>query len=121
MTQKCVKHIAKTSNSKANNGVDNEQKVWHRRPENKARYKAYMRAYNQMPEVIARRKSYYPTNSFYKQYGMTMAEMGRRVGITKEAIRKRFIRGRDVTLIGKQKKCSYEKISISSRLITTLE
>ena len=26
MTQKCVKHIAKTSNSNANNGVDNEQK-----------------------------------------------------------------------------------------------
>ena len=25
MTQKCVKHIAKTSNSKANNGVDNER------------------------------------------------------------------------------------------------
>jgi hypothetical protein len=24
MTNKCVKHIAKTSNSKANNGVDNE-------------------------------------------------------------------------------------------------
>ena len=26
MTNKCVKHIAKTSNSKANNGVDNEYK-----------------------------------------------------------------------------------------------
>jgi len=27
MTNKCVKHIAKTSNSKANNGVDNEIKA----------------------------------------------------------------------------------------------
>ena len=138
--QKCVKHIAKTSNSKANNGVDNEQKVWHQRPENKARMKAYReeyyqrpenkakhnayqkayyqrpevkakcKAYNQRPEVKAYReeysqkpenkarakaywKAYRPRGSlFYKQYGITMTEMGRIMGVSKEAIRKRFVR-----------------------------
>ena len=30
---------------------------------------------------------------FYKQYGMNMAEMGRRIGISKEAVRRRFKKG----------------------------
>ena len=30
---------------------------------------------------------------FYKQYGITGAEMARRVGITKEAVRRRFVKG----------------------------
>ena len=33
---------------------------------------------------------------FYKQYGMTMAEMGRRTGVSKEAIRLRFKNGKKV-------------------------
>ena len=31
--------------------------------------------------------------SFYRQYGITMAEMARRSGVTKECIRKRYQRG----------------------------
>ena len=95
--QKCVKHIAKTSNSKANNGVDNGVKEWHQRPENKARMKAYREEYSQKPENKARAKAYWkayrPRGSlFYKQYGITMTEMGRIMGVSKEAIRKRFVR-----------------------------
>jgi hypothetical protein len=33
---------------------------------------------------------------FYKQYGMTMADMGRRVGVSKECIRIRFKNGKKV-------------------------
>ena len=34
---------------------------------------------------------------FYKQYGMSMAEMGKRLGISRECVRQRVIRGVDVT------------------------
>ena len=34
--------------------------------------------------------------AFYRQYGMTMAEMGRRCGVSKECVRKRFARGKRV-------------------------
>jgi hypothetical protein len=34
--------------------------------------------------------------SFYRQYGMSMAEMGRRSGVTKECIRLRYQRGKPV-------------------------
>ena len=38
-------------------------------------------------------KGYRPRGSlFYKQYGITMTEMGRIMGVSKEAIRKRFVR-----------------------------
>ena len=33
---------------------------------------------------------------FYKQYGMTMAEMGRRLGVSKECVRIRFKNGKKV-------------------------
>ena len=32
---------------------------------------------------------------FYRRYGITMAEAGRRMGVSKEAIRRRFNRGQD--------------------------
>jgi hypothetical protein len=46
--------------------------------------------------------SAYKLTEFYRKYGVSMAEMGRRVGISREAIRRRFIRGRDVTKMGNQ-------------------
>tara|TARA_R110000824_G_scaffold43061_4_gene126117 strand:+ start:4761 stop:5402 length:642 start_codon:yes stop_codon:yes gene_type:complete len=213
MTNQCVKHIAKTSNSKANNGVDNDieyyrrpeikakikarmkayqqrpevkayrkeyyrrpeviarrkaygqrpeaiayRKEYYRRPEAKAKAKTYSKAYwqrpevianyqrpevkakakayQQRPEVIARLKAryeklkklrpdpYFKRTPFYKQYGMTITEMGRRVGVSKEAIRRRYKSGIDVTTIGKQKSWSFtyasnndsaKRISIRSR------
>ena len=33
---------------------------------------------------------------FYKQYGMTMAEMGRRVGVSRECVRRRLANGKKV-------------------------
>ena len=41
-------------------------------------------------------KQYKLTTEFYRQYGMTMAEMARRSGVTKECVRKRFARGKPV-------------------------
>ena len=35
------------------------------------------------------------TTPFYKQYGITMAEAGRRMGVSKEAIRRRYKLGQD--------------------------
>ena len=76
-------------------------KAQRQRPEVKAKLKAYnqrpyvkarIRSYEQRPEVVARRKSYYSNNSFYEQYGITMAEMGRIMGVSKEAIRLRFVK-----------------------------
>ena len=99
-------------------------KAYMQRPEVIAKRKANLqipeviakrKAYNQRPEVIAKTKARYEKlkkllphpwfkkNSFYKQYGMTMTEMGRKVGVSKEAIRLRVKKGRDVTTIGKQK------------------
>ena len=41
-------------------------------------------------------KNFELNTEFYRQYGMTMAEMGRRSGVSKEGIRKRFARGKPV-------------------------
>ena len=38
-------------------------------------------------------KKYAINTDFYKQYGMTMAEMARRSGVTRECIRRRYRRG----------------------------
>ena len=32
---------------------------------------------------------------FYKRYGITMAEAGRRMGVSKESIRMRWLKGKD--------------------------
>ncbi len=76
--------------------VKAKAKARRQRPE----FKAKKKAYNQRPYVKARirsyeqtrRKSYYSNNSFYEQYGITMAEMGRIMGVSKEAIRLRFVK-----------------------------
>ena len=71
-----------------------DYKEWYQRPEVIARRKAL----SKRPENRAKRKAYYeihkklrPGTPFYKQYGITMTEMGSIMGVSKEAIRKRFI------------------------------
>jgi len=45
----------------------------------------------------------YKRSDFFKEYGMTMEEMGKKVGISREAIRRRFVRGIQVDLPKKVK------------------
>ena len=42
----------------------------------------------------------YKLTEFYRKYKCSMAEMGRKVGVSKEAIRLRAKRGGDVTKMG---------------------
>ena len=107
------------------------QKVYNKAYFQRSENIAYMKAYSQRPENKARAKARYeklkklqPATPFYKQYGMTMAGMGRIVGVGREAIRQRYKRGIDVTKIGKQKSWSFtyassndsaKRISIRSR------
>ena len=46
--------------------------------------------------------SAYKLTEFYRKYGVSMAEMGRKVGVSKEAIRLRVKRGTNVTKMGNQ-------------------
>jgi predicted DNA-binding protein YlxM (UPF0122 family) len=46
--------------------------------------------------------SAYKLTEFYRKYKVSMAEMGRKVGVSKEAIRLRVKRGGDVTKMGNQ-------------------
>ncbi len=51
----------------------------------------------------------YKLTEFYRRYGVSMAEMGRRTGVSKEAIRLRFLRGGDVTKPGNQNLVKHKK------------
>ena len=69
------------------------RKAYFQRPEVIAHYKEYMTEYNKTYDQKRKKllpESKWKKTPFYKQYGMTMTEMGRLQGVSKETIRKRF-------------------------------